>query len=462
MAASRIELPVPAARVDDEREDHARAGHASPGERHESPGEHESSGAFLRRAEVRDVLAWMRLLADPHDAAAIVRALARPPIELHQVELARVIQVARRRKLGLVLGLAAATESPHIPPEARERIQRFLDLHASFAGELDVAAPDELLATLVRRLRAPARALLAARDAAEHDAGLERLQELAREFVREFPRASARELARHLATVAPGAGERRGANTGTPAPTTASSRSEGQAGTGGHAGAGSEARGGGVAGADGVAGVSGEAGAGGVAGAGGEAGTGGETGARADAADGERANGVGDEALDDQTAERELHDAFQLLREEVLDAVARIGGRLGELRLDTDLDISHGVARYLELLKVSAALQRPAGQSLADALADVNTRLLAAVTPLQREILQTSPLDAALVRAAEPGAPVAAGGEGASTLTPREQRSLTPFLPRRGTGLALSASDIHTYRSCPLRYKFARVLRIPL
>ena len=36
-----------------------------------------------------------------------------------------------------------------------------------------------------------------------------------------------------------------------------------------------------------------------------------------------------------------------------------------------------------------------------------------------------------------------------------------PFLPRKGEGLALSASDIETYRSCPLRYKFARVLRIP-
>jgi superfamily I DNA/RNA helicase len=35
------------------------------------------SVAFLRRAEVRDVLAWVRLLVDPQDAAAVVRALAR-------------------------------------------------------------------------------------------------------------------------------------------------------------------------------------------------------------------------------------------------------------------------------------------------------------------------------------------------------------------------------------------------
>jgi DNA helicase-2/ATP-dependent DNA helicase PcrA len=42
-----------------------------------------------------------------------------------------------------------------------------------------------------------------------------------------------------------------------------------------------------------------------------------------------------------------------------------------------------------------------------------------------------------------------------------EDSRLAAFLPRNGTGLALSASDIESYRACPLRYKFARVLRIP-
>ncbi len=77
------------------------------------------------------MLAWMRLLVDPQDAAAVVRALARPPIGLRQVDLARVIQVARRRKLDMVAGVAAATEVPQVPPEARERIQRFVELHRS-------------------------------------------------------------------------------------------------------------------------------------------------------------------------------------------------------------------------------------------------------------------------------------------------------------------------------------------
>ena len=159
------------------------------------------------------------------------------------------------------------------------------------------------------------------------------------------------------------------------------------------------------------------------------------------------------------------------MREEVLASVARIGGRLGELRLDTDLDISHGVVRYLELLKLAALLQRPPGQSIAEALADINARLLAATTPLQREIFQTSTLDDTLL---SDGCSELADAAGASvepvapTMRPRardrrrrDAPSLVPFLPRKGIGLALSASDIETYRSCPLRYKFARVLRIP-
>jgi DNA helicase-2/ATP-dependent DNA helicase PcrA len=135
--------------------------------------------------------------------------------------------------------------------------------------------------------------------------------------------------------------------------------------------------------------------------------------------------------------------------------VGRIGGRLGELRLDTDLDISHGAVRYLELIKLAALLERPAGQTVSDALPDINARLLQAATSMQSEIFQTSPLDEMLLDAerSEHGR--------AQTLAQRDEPSLEAFLPRRGDGLVLSASDIETYRTCPLKYKFARVFRIP-
>ncbi len=369
----------------------------------------EPGGGFLKRAEVRDVLAWMRLLVDPADAAAVVRALSRPPIELRQVELARVIQVARRRKRDLVGGLAAAIESPQVPPEACERIQRFVELHRSAIAELDTVAPDVFIERLIQRVRG--RPLLAPEDAAQQRASLELLHELAIAFVRATPSAGTRDLARHLATVVPdGLGEGRALDP-SPAPHGEPLEAGDTAGDGDHA--------------------------------------------NADIRDREPADE--DEPID------ELHATFQLLRGQVLEGVARIGGRLGELRLDTDLDISHGVVRYLELLKLSALLQRPSGQDLADALADINGRLLAAATPLQREIFQTSTLDSTLDASGTGAGGAANAGMGARAIAiaPREQHSLGPFLPRKGTGLALSASDIYTYRSCPLRYKYARVLRIP-
>jgi DNA helicase II / ATP-dependent DNA helicase PcrA len=288
-------------------------------------GEEPGAAAFLERTEVRDVLAWTRLLVDPRDAAAVVRALARPPIELRQVDLARVIQVARRRKLDMVTALTAAIELPRVPPDARERIQRFLELHRAAAEALDAGRPDLL-----------ARVVLGA-EWKDREEGRSRIES------------------------APGEGG-------------------------------------------------------------------------------------------DNDSSEALGETLRMMREEVLASVARIGGRLGELRLDTDLDISHGVVRYLELLKLAALTQRPAGQSVEEALADINARLLAATTALEREIFQTSPLDETLLDL---------GPARAQAIAPREASSLGPFLPRKGIGLALSASDIETYRSCPLRYKFARVLRIP-
>jgi RecB family exonuclease len=403
----------------------SRIAHALPGDREGGPLAQER---LLRRAEVRDVLAWVRLLVDPQDAAAVVRALARAPIELRQAHLARVIALARRRKLDLVAGCVAAIDSPQIPPEARERIERFIALHAQAQDALRSGGADAFVGALIHSLSAPREPLLAPAQAERERAGLRRLENLAHDFVRREPSVSATELARQLAAIAIDA-----------SPPSAH-----------------------------------------------------DPDAHAPATEGDR-----------------LLESFELLREEVLESVARIGARLSELRLDTELDVAHGVVRYLELIKLAAVLQRSEERDLRETLDDINSRLLAATTPIEREILLTSSLDELLLGAdtgrdartagtgegadASEGAEAAAGysgvaaegdedasdgddaraglparavrrhsrGVGRLGLGGAEELSLGPFLPRKGRGLALSASDIHTYLSCPLRYKFARVLRIP-
>ncbi len=153
--------------------------------------------------------------------------------------------------------------------------------------------------------------------------------------------------------------------------------------------------------------------------------------------------------------EEALHAAFTELRQELLSDVPRVAGTLNELRLDADLEVTHGVTRYLELLKLSAVMERPEGQSVAEALAQVNAVLLQVSTSQQREVLESSPLDE-LILGAERDARARS-----AAIARRGEPSLEAFLPRRGEGLVLSASDIETYRTCPLKYKFARVFRIP-
>jgi DNA helicase-2/ATP-dependent DNA helicase PcrA len=152
-----------------------------------------------------------------------------------------------------------------------------------------------------------------------------------------------------------------------------------------------------------------------------------------------------------------LHSTFRILRDELLDTVSQVGGRLAEMRLDTYIDVSQAVTRYLELLKLAALIERARnGQGIEQALAEVNDLLLQVATPEQADMFRRSALDDYL-RDSERGERRRRDALGAEP----EGETLEPFIPRRGDGLMLSASDIETYRLCPLKYKFARVFRIP-
>ncbi len=378
------------------------------------PARAQQQAQLLERAEVRDVVAWMRLLIDPRDAAAAVRALARPPIELRQVDLARVIQIARRGKLEVVAALAAAMESPQLPPEARERIARFLELHRWAAGGLDTVRADLFVGRLIERLGMRRRQLLAADgEDAQRLAGLAGLCELAEEFVGSTPRPTARALAIQLMA----ASEQKPTKGDTPAAPWDRA----------------------------------------------EAGRHREEQPAEDRAEVHQAKA--DQRTLEEAPDGTLQTTLQTMREEVLRDVARIAGRLGELRLDTEVDVSHGVVRYLELLKLAALAEHPEGEAVPQALEDVNARLNTAMTPLQREIYESSPLDELLrgdqAEGDQRGGPARAQALAAHATAARDEPTLEAFLPRKGEGLVLSASDVETYRRCPLRYKFARVLKIP-
>jgi DNA helicase II / ATP-dependent DNA helicase PcrA len=409
--------------------------------------------ALFQRPEVRDAIAWLRVLADPDDSAAAARALTRPPIELRSGDLARLTTIARRRKQDMVAACEAALDSPQFQPEARERIQSFLKLYNAAAAALEERRADVFVRRLIERVGLRRQRLFAAQpEVAERLLGLSRLAELATAWARREPHGSTRGFVNYLSAVAEAGVEPAGGEE-PPAPASV----QGMA----------------VNAVKGIGfdhvfvlGLEGEAE---WARIGWPARTGLVLSRLDRGEEGEaRPSGFYLEALAAADGEEEehgeelfgpaegLHATYRTVREQVLEASWRAGRELSELRLDTAIDVNRAIARYLELLKLAALAQRPGDEPTAEAIEAVNGLLRQVATPEQQAELDASALDSYLLGSEHER------GRRRELIAAREEPSLAAFLPRRGDGrLSLSASDLSLYLTCPLKYKFARVFGIP-
>jgi DNA helicase-2/ATP-dependent DNA helicase PcrA len=450
------------------------------------PFRYAGDAAFFGRPEVRDVLAWLRMLADPNDAAAVVRTLTRPPAGLRSVDLAKVTTIARRRKLDMVSALEAALESPQLPPEARDRIQTFLRLHRAAANALERMRADVFVRRLIERVGLRRHRLFAASpETAERLVNLSRLAELAADWSLREPRGSVRYFVPHLTAVAVG-GERGDDDSDRPMPGAVMVAEPEQV-------KGFEfdhvyllgLRSGAVAARQWedswipdelideelpepgdaltterrlmLAHVA-------------------MTRARlalvlswAQAPDEGRTapSRIYRVAREHQGAEEEIHEeelfgpaeglhsTYRMLRDEVLEASWKAGSAVSEMRLDTVDDVNTAVARYLELIKLAALIQSPGAEPAPEAIDAINELLGRVASPEQRIAIEASALDEYVI-----GEERERDARRAQVAARREP-SLDQFLPRRKGGLGLSASDIDLYRTCPLKYKFARVFAIP-
>ncbi|HVX34420.1 MAG TPA: ATP-dependent DNA helicase, partial [Solirubrobacterales bacterium] len=408
--------------------------------------------ALFQRAEVRDAIAWLRVLADPDDSAAAARALTRPPVELRPGDLARLTTIARRRKLDMVAGCEAALDSPQFQPEARERIQTFLKLYNNAAGAMEERRADVFVRRLIEAVGLRRQRLFAAQpEVAERLLGLSRLAALATAWARREPHGSTRGFVAYLAAVAE-AGVEPTAGEEPPAPGAVVGLALGAVkGLGfdhvfalGLEGDAEWGRIGWPARTEMVLSR--------VAGA--EAGRPARAYAEAFAASPDAAEEEHEEELFGPA--EGLHATYRTLREQVLEASWRAGRELSEPRLDTAVDVNRAIARYLELLKLAALAQRPGEEGTAEAIEAVNGLLRQVATPEQQAELDASSLDAYLLDSERER------GRRLQLIAAREEPSLEAFLPRRGDGrLSLSASDLTLYLTCPLKYKFARVFGIP-
>jgi DNA helicase-2/ATP-dependent DNA helicase PcrA len=446
---------------------------------------------FFRRSEIRIPLSWLRVLANPTLNEDAWRMLTAHPISLDSADYAALMRWMRREKLPHVIeAMRTAARSKQFSPETLDKIRHFITSWDDLTKRFDDSGPGEFTIRLINEIAIKGSLLLEhGADAPDRLANLGKLQRMAEEYESNSPRTTARDFANYISGMAdagidefsetaerdpdavrlmtahgckglefdyvfvPGMTERRwpGSRTGgavvpealvhdrlpqpagaNPARTAfieerrrlchvAMTRARRQlvlswfdADKRGH---------------------------------------------KVSSFYSEALLAVGGEQQEFPERDFEtsdfVHAEMSFLREELMRSIQQSGAQLGEMRLDAHSDTPREIARFAELIKLSALAHRLRhGQTIADALPEVNAMLTSQMSPAQREEYEASELDERLRISEQRMEMLAATIDAVSP-------QLSNFLPVTGNRLRLSASSIGTYQRCPKQYEYEYVLKIP-
>ena len=89
--------------------------------------------SFFARAEVKDLMAYLRLLANPDDDAAFLRVVNTPRREIGPTTLETLASYARGRGVGLLAACGELGLGEHLSERQRERLHAFTNLIETFA-----------------------------------------------------------------------------------------------------------------------------------------------------------------------------------------------------------------------------------------------------------------------------------------------------------------------------------------
>jgi len=101
---------------------------------------------FFKRREIRDVVAWLRLLRNPKDDEALLRVVNVPPRGIGRQSLDRLSAWAEDRRLSRLEAAAAADAIPGMPARAAKALLTFARLHQRLAT---TAGREPTVATLL-------------------------------------------------------------------------------------------------------------------------------------------------------------------------------------------------------------------------------------------------------------------------------------------------------------------------
>ncbi len=106
---------------------------------------------FYDRKEVRDIVAYARVVLNPKDEASLRRIVNLPPRDIGKTTIEAVQEVGRRENLGFLDAVTRAIETKAVTARAARALQGFLDLVGELRRESLDLAPSRLIARIVSR-----------------------------------------------------------------------------------------------------------------------------------------------------------------------------------------------------------------------------------------------------------------------------------------------------------------------
>ncbi len=106
---------------------------------------------FYERKEIKDILAYLKLIANPSDGISLKRIVNQPPRGIGEKTVERIAAFAKEKGLPLYAGMKEALKENWLPSGARERISGFVHLIEELRQEAKTSTLSQLALEVLSR-----------------------------------------------------------------------------------------------------------------------------------------------------------------------------------------------------------------------------------------------------------------------------------------------------------------------
>lgn len=154
---------------------------------------------FLERQEVKDTLAWLRLLVNPDDDTAFMRAVQSPKRDVGAGTLARLAELAQEKDMPMAHVAETIGALQQLPPRAANSLARFTDILRDLRAQMRQVSSGDMIRKVAKESGLLSELRQQAKEEASYQRRANNIEELAQWFEGGPRGATAADLAGQLA-----------------------------------------------------------------------------------------------------------------------------------------------------------------------------------------------------------------------------------------------------------------------